>query len=71
MIVQKQMIPHLKALMMDILILEEEGHGNIRGMPRPLFVKSVLFRKKGRGNLLRLPRPCPPRILLSTTRAFK
>ena len=71
MIVQKQMIPHLKALITDIYILEEEGCGIIRGLPRPLFVKSVLFRKKGRGNLLRLPRPCPPRILLSTTRAFK
>ena len=66
MIVQKQMIPHLKALMMDILILEGEGRGIIRGLPRPLFVKSVLFRKKGHGNLLRLPRPCPPSILFST-----
>ena len=71
MIVQKQMIPHLKALMMDILILEEEGRGIIRGLPRPLFVKSVLFRKKGRGNLLRLPHPCPPRILLSTIWGLK
>ena len=67
----KQMIPHLKALMIDILILEEKGRGIIRGLPRPLFVKSVLFRKKGRGNLLRLPRPCPPRILLTITRASK
>ena len=71
MIVQKQMIPHLKALMMDILILEEEGRGIIRGLPRPLFVKSVLFRKKGRGKSLMLPRPCPSRILLSTTIAKK
>ena len=66
MIVQKQMIPHLKGLVMDFFIPEGEGRGVIMGLPRPLFVKSVLFRKKGRGNLLRLPRPCPPRILLST-----
>ena len=71
MIVQKQMIPHLKALMMDIIILEEEGRGIIRGLPRPLFVKSVLFRKKGLGKSLMLPRPCPSRILLSTTIAKK
>ena len=69
--VQEQMIPHWKALILDILILEEEGRGIVRGLPRPLFVKSVLFRKKGCGNLLRLPRPCPSRISLSTTRAFK
>ena len=71
MIVQKQKISHLKALMMEISILKEEGRGIIRGLPRQLFVKSVLFRKKGRGNLLRLPCPCPPRILLSTTKALK
>ena len=47
MIVQKQMIPHLKGLVMGILIPEGEGRGVIRGLPRPLFVKSVLFRKKG------------------------
>ena len=35
---------------MDIQILEEEGRGIIKGLPCPLFVKSVLFRKKGRGN---------------------
>ena len=58
MIVQKQMIPHLKGLVIDILIPEGEGRGVFRGLPRPLFVKCVLFRKKGRGNLLRLPRPC-------------
>ena len=68
MIVQKQMITHLKALILDVKIPEEEGCGVNRG---PLFVKSVLFRKKGCGILLRLPRPCPPRIILSTTRAFK
>ena len=62
MIVQKQMIPHLKTLMMDINILEEIGGGIIRGLPCTLFVKSVLFMKKGRDNRLRRPRPCPPRI---------
>ena len=67
MIVQKHMIPHLKGLVMDILIPEGEGRGVIRGLPLPLFVKSVLVRKKGRGNLLRLPRPCLPKISLSIT----
>ena len=36
MIVQKHMIPHLKGLVMDILIPEGEGRGVIRGLPRPL-----------------------------------
>ena len=71
MIVKKQMIPHLNALIMDIKIPDKEGRGVIRGLPRPLFVKSVLFRKKGRGKSLMLPRPCSSRILLSTTIAKK
>ena len=50
---------------MDIRIPDKEGRGVIRGLPRPPFVKSVLFRKKGRGKSLMLPRPCPSRILLS------
>ena len=71
MIVKKQMIPHLNALIMYIKIPDKEGRGVIRGLPRPLFVKSVLFRKKGRGKSLMLPRPCSSRILLSTTIAKK
>ena len=70
-VAEKLIIPHFKGLIMDVQILEGQGRGIIRGLPRPLFVKSVLFRKKGLGNLKRLPRPCAPRILLSTTRAFK
>ena len=71
MIVKKQMIPHLNALIMDIKIPDKEGRGVIRGLPRPPFVKSVLFRKKGRGKSLMLPRPCSSRNLLSTTIAKK
>ena len=65
------MIPHLKGLVMGILIPEGEGHGVIKGLPRPLFVKNVLFRKKGRGKPMKLPRPCASRILLSITIAKK
>ena len=60
--VKKQMIPHLNALIMDIKIPGKNGRGVIRGLPCPLFVKSVLFRKKGRGKSLMLPHPCPPRL---------
>ena len=67
MIVRKQMIPHLNALIMDIKILDKEGRGVFRGLPCPLFVKSVLFRKKGRGKSLMLPRLCPSTSLLSIT----
>jgi len=42
---QRLTIPHLKALIMDKKILEAKGRGITRGLPRPLFVKSVLFRK--------------------------
>ena len=70
-VAEKLIIPHFKGLIINVQILEGQGRGIIRGLPRPLFVKSVLFRKQGRGKPLRLPRPCPPRILLSTTRAFK
>ena len=45
MIVQKQMIPHLKGLVMGDLIPEGKGRGVIRGLPRPLFVKSVFERE--------------------------
>ena len=70
-VTEKQTIPHLEALRVHVKIPEDQGRGCFRGLPRPLFVKSVLFRKKGRGKSLMLPRPCPSRILLSTTIAKK
>ena len=38
-IVEKQTIPHFKPLIMDSKILEGEGRGIIRDLPRPQFVK--------------------------------
>ena len=70
-VAEKQMILHFKGLIMDVQILEGQGRGIIRGLPRPLFVKSVLFRKQGCGKPLRLPRPSLSRILLSITIAKK
>ena len=70
-VVEEQIILHFKALIMDIQILVGQGRDIIRGLPSPLFVKSVVFRKQGRGKPLRLPRPFPPRTLLSVTIAKK
>ena len=39
------MIPHSKALVMNNKILEEEGHGVIRGLLRTQFVKVALSQK--------------------------
>ena len=41
--VEKQTIPHLKALIVGILNPEDWGRGFVIGLPRPLFVKNVLF----------------------------
>ena len=57
--VEKQTIPFLKVLIVDILDPEDWGRGFVIGLPSPLFVKNVLFRRRGRGKLLMLPRPCP------------
>ena len=47
-IVEKQTILHLKALIMDIKIPEDEGLGVIKGLPCTQFVKRVIFSgKKG------------------------
>ena len=69
--VEKQTIPHLKDLIVDILHPEDWGRGSVIGLPRPLFVKNVLFRKRGRGKLLMLPRPCPSGFIMSTIRGLK
>ena len=46
MVVQNQMTPHLKALIIANKIHEKEGGSMIRGLPRQLFVKSVTFKGK-------------------------
>ena len=69
--VEEQTIPHLKALIIDILDPEDWGCGSVIGLSRQLFVKNVLFRRIGRGKLLMLPHPCPSRFLLSTIRGLK
>ena len=69
--VEKQAIPHLKALILGNLNSEDWGRGFVAGLPRPLLVKNVRFRRRGRGKLLMLPRPCPSGLLLSTIRNFK
>ena len=70
-VAEKLVIPHFKGLIMDIQILEGQGRGIFRGLPRPLFVKSVLSRKQGHGKSMKLPRLCPSRIVLSITIAKK
>ena len=50
--VEKQAIPHLKALIVGILNPEGWGRGSVIDLPRPLFVKDLLFRRRGRGKPL-------------------
>ena len=69
--VEKQVMPHLKALIVGILNSEDFGRGPVIGLPSPLFVKNVLFRRRGRGKLLMLPRPCPSGFQMSTIRGLK
>ena len=69
--VEKQTIPHLKALIVGILNPEDLGRGFVIGLPRPLFVKNVLFRRRGHGKLLMLPRPFPSGFIMSTIRGSK
>ena len=64
--VEKQVIPHLKGLVVGFLSPEDWGRGVVIGLPHPLFVKNVLFRRRGRGKLLMLPRLCPSGFVMST-----
>ena len=40
------MISHLKALIVDNNILGGQGRGSIKGLPRPLFLKSTIYDKE-------------------------
>ena len=41
MLVQKQTIPHMKALDLSYLQLEGQGRGSIMGVPHPFGAKSI------------------------------
>ena len=69
--VEKQTIPHLKALIVGILNPEDWGRGIIIGLQSPLFVKNSLFRRRGRDKLLMLPHPQSLGFKMPTIRAFK
>ena len=69
--VEIQAIPYWKALIVGFLNPEVWERGFIIGLPRPVFVKNVLFRRRGHGKLLMLPRPCPSGILMSTIKGLK
>ena len=43
MIVEKQMIPHLNALIMDIEIPDKKGRGVIRGLATPTVCEKITF----------------------------
>ena len=44
--IQRRTILHLKALIMDIIILEGQGHSTIRDGTNPLNVKKQTFQEK-------------------------
>ena len=41
--VQRPTIRHLKALVVDNKILEGQGRGTFKSLPRPFLLKSLLF----------------------------
>ena len=69
--VQRHLIPHFKRLIVDIKNPEGQGHGNIRSLPRSLFLKSTFFTKSGRGRPITKPRPQSLGLKMPTIRAFK
>ena len=44
--VQRHLISHLKALIMETNIPGRQGHGSIKGLPHPLFLKSTIYHKE-------------------------
>ena len=62
---------HFLAMVVDNKILEWQGRGSIKDLPRPFFLKSTLFTKSGRGKPLKQPRPWSSGIVMCTIRAFK
>ena len=54
---QRHSILHFKPLIVDIINPEGQGRGNIRSLPRPLFLKSTFFTKSGLGRPITKPRP--------------
>ena len=43
--VQRHIISHLKALIVDKKNTGKQGQGSIKGLPRPLFLKSTIYHK--------------------------
>ena len=68
--VQRPTMPHFLAMVVDNKILEGQGHGNIRSLPRPLLLKSIFFTKSGRGRPITKPRPQSSELKMTTVRAF-
>ena len=68
---QRHLISHFKPLIVDIINPEGQGCGNIRSLPRPLFLKSTFFTKSGRGRPITKPRPQSSGFKMPTIRAFK
>ena len=69
--VQRPTIRHFLAMVVDNKILEEQGRGSIKDLPRPFFLKSTLFTNSGRGKPLITPRPSLSGIFMYIIRAFK
>ena len=66
---QKLTIPHFKALLVEIWILEGQSLSIIRGtVVRPSLCKKCTFWEKGHGKSLTLPHPCPSLSLMLITR---
>ena len=68
--VQRPIIRHFLAMVMDNKILGGQGRGSLKGLPRPCFLNSTLFTNSGCGKPLIMPRPSS-RISMSIIRAFK
>ena len=68
---QRPTICHFLAMVVDNIILEGQGHGSIKDLPRPFFLKSTLFTNSGRGKPLITPHPSPSEIKIPITRPFK
>ena len=69
--VQRPIIPHFLAKVMDSKNLEGQGRGSVKDLPRPFFLKSTLFTNCAPELSLIVLWICPSRFILSIFRAFK
>ena len=69
--IQRRAIRHLKALIMDIIVLKGQGHSTIRDSTDPLNVKKQTFQEKWAWQVLDAAMPLSILSFITNNHSFK